>query len=300
MEVYRQGSITAAARALNLTQPAVSQHIAGLEVAVGRPLFVRNAAGVVPTAAADELAADVGDKLDAAESALASARARSVDVAGALQIIGHADFLAEVVCERLRDLLSVGVRIRMQAASQDLIESMLVEGHCDLGISAFATLDKRLRCELIWAENVMVVAPPSVAQRILAAPTLRQGLVAEPLLAYSLELPLIDQWLERNRLAGEPLQPAVIGQDLRALRSVLRSGFGWTALPGYLCQPELDRGELVEIPAPHARGQLHYYLVWAPSALRTPRVAHARQAILWALGQREGQAATAPSPSRQA
>lgn len=288
IEVYRQGSITAAARALNLTQPAVSQHIAGLEVAVGRPLFVRSATGVSPTSAADELAADVGDKLDAAESALASARARSVDVAGALQIIGHADFLAEVVCERLRDLLEVGVRVRMQTGARDLIENMLVEGHCDLGISAFATVDKRLRCELIRAENVMVVAPPAVAARIMNAPSLRQGLVDEPLVAYSFELPMIDQWLERNRLAGEPLIPAVIGQDLRALRSLLRSGFGWTALPGYLCQRELDQGELVEIPAPHARGQLNYYLVWAPSALRTPRVAHARQAILWALGKKEG------------
>ena len=41
MEVFRQRSISGAARSLNLTQPAVSQHIAGLEVAIGRPLFER-------------------------------------------------------------------------------------------------------------------------------------------------------------------------------------------------------------------------------------------------------------------
>ena len=60
IEVYRQRSISSASRMLNLTQPAVSQHIAGLEVAIGHPLFERLATGVTPTAAADQLAADIG------------------------------------------------------------------------------------------------------------------------------------------------------------------------------------------------------------------------------------------------
>ncbi len=34
IEVYRQRSISGAARTLNLTQPAVSQHIAGLEMSI--------------------------------------------------------------------------------------------------------------------------------------------------------------------------------------------------------------------------------------------------------------------------
>ena len=71
VEVYRQRSISGAARALDLTQPAVSQHIASLEGAIGRQLFERHAQGVTPTAAADELAADIGDRLDLAEAALA-------------------------------------------------------------------------------------------------------------------------------------------------------------------------------------------------------------------------------------
>jgi len=54
-----------------LTQPAVSQHIAGLEVAIGRPLFERSSSGVEPTSTADELAMDIGDKLEVAEAALA-------------------------------------------------------------------------------------------------------------------------------------------------------------------------------------------------------------------------------------
>ena len=149
VEVYRQRSISAASRTLNLTQPAVSQHIAGLEVAVGRRLFERQANGVIPTAVADDLAADIGDKLDAAEAALSSAKARSMDVSGSLHIIGHADFMAEVISQRLLPLLQSGIRVHMHTGDGELIKHMLLEGHCDLGITAHPVTDKRLKSELL-------------------------------------------------------------------------------------------------------------------------------------------------------
>ncbi|WP_216821804.1 LysR family transcriptional regulator [Uliginosibacterium sp. TH139] len=283
VEVYRQRSISGAARNLNLTQPAVSQHIAGLEVAIGRPLFERQVRGVTPTTAADELAADIGDKLDAVEAAMSSARARSMELAGALQIIGHADFLAEVVSPHLLPLLEVGIRVRMQTGSSDFVNQMVIEGHCDLGITAFPTSDKRLHCELIRSERVLAVAAPSVADRMTQAASLEKALAQEPLLAYNLEIPLIDSWAAKNKLNLGPLVPALIGQDLRALRSLLCRGFGWTVLPEYLCLDHLQRGELKEVPASTGAGALNYYLVWTPSALRQARVAHARQALLWHL-----------------
>ena len=110
IEVYRQRSISGAARALSLTQPAVSQHIASLEAAIGRQLFERSAHGVDPTAAADELALDIGDRLDLAEAALSTARARSAEMAGTVRVIGHADFLSEVVAPLLVPLLETGMR----------------------------------------------------------------------------------------------------------------------------------------------------------------------------------------------
>ena len=284
VEVYRRKSISGAARSLNLTQPAVSQHVAGLEAAIGRRLFVRDSQGVSPTAAADELAADIGDKLDAAEAALASARARSIEVAGALQVVGHVDFLAEVVAQELLPLLEVGVRVRLQAGDRELIQQMLIDGDADLGISAYATHDERLRCELIRTERVLAVAAPAVASRLQAAGDLKTALLQEPLLAYNLDLPLIDTWLDKNGLGPQPLVPALIGQDLRSLRHVLTKGYGWTAMPEDLCRGDIERGDIQEIPAPVGSTQLSYYLVWTPTALRQPRVAHARQTLLWQLG----------------
>lgn len=281
IEVYRQRSISGAARSLNLTQPAVSQHIAGLESAIGRTLFDRLARGVEPTAAARELASDLGDKLDMAESALATARARSVELAGALQIIGHADFLAEVVSRQLRPLLDDGIRLRMRSGNHELITRMLIEGDCDLGISASPPDTSRLRNELMYTDEVVAVAAPVVVQRITAATSLARGLSAEPLLAYSVELPLLDAWLQKNEIELDSSIPAMAGQDMRTLRTLIADGFGWSVLPAYLCESYIARGELEEIRSPVGRTTREYHLLWTPAALRQPRVAHARQTLLW-------------------
>lgn len=283
VEVFRQRSISGAARTLSLTQPAVSQHISGLEAAIGRSLFDRQARGVEPTAAAKELAADIGDKLDDAESALAHARARSVELAGALQIVGHADFLAEVVSRQLKPLLEDGIRIRMQSGNHASICRLLIEGECELGVSAASPDDPRLRSELLYTDDVIAVAAPAVVERLVAARDFATALEAEPILAYSLTLPLVDAWLTLNRIEMTPPMPAMVGQDLRALRTLLIDGYGWSTLPAYLCTPHIERGELKEIPAPVGHSSRDYHLIWTPSVLRQPRVAHARQALLWRL-----------------
>ncbi|MDO6409683.1 LysR family transcriptional regulator [Pantoea phytobeneficialis] len=287
MEVYRQRSISGAARALNLTQPAVSQHISGLEVAIGRPLFERQPQGVLPTPAAEDLAADIGNSLDTAESALASARARSMDVSGTLQIIGHADFMADKLAGELLPLLESGIRVHMHTGDGPLVTQMVVEGHCDLGITAHPVTDSRLKGEVIFRDEVLAVASPGVASRLNASADFATDLLREPLLAYNLELSLIDHWLEKNRISYQTLLPAMVGQDLRGQRSLLVQGFGWSVMPQFLCQQQIEQGELVALHAPVGDTEIRYNLVWLASALRQPRVAHARQTLVWRLNRAE-------------
>ena len=64
LTVYRKRSFTAAARELNITQPAVSQHIRQLEAHYGCALFRKVGRGVVPTEAADL----IFSRLDTAEN----------------------------------------------------------------------------------------------------------------------------------------------------------------------------------------------------------------------------------------
>lgn len=280
VEAYRQRSISGAARTLNLSQPAVSQHIMGLEIAIGRPLFERTSSGITPTSAADDLAADIGNTLDTAESALSSARSRSMDVSGTLQMIGHADFMAEKLTVEMIPLLESGIRVHMHTGDGPMVTQMVLEGHCDLGITAHPVADTRLRAEIIFTDRVVAVAAPDVAKRLNQSKDFTEALLKEPLLAYNLELSIISHWLEKNRIKYSALLPAMVSQDLRGQRSLLCRGFGWSVMPEFLCEEKISHHKLCIINAPVGNTEINYHLIWSPSALRQPRIAHARQTLI--------------------
>lgn len=69
--------------------------------------------------------------------------------------------------------------------------------------------------------------------------------------------------------------PAVVGQDMHGMRSLLCTGFGWSVMPAFLCQAQIAQGELVLLEAPVGDTEILYHLIWLPSTLRQPRIAHA-------------------------
>lgn len=280
IEVYRHRSISAAARTLAMSQPGVSQHIAGLEEAIGRPLFERTGQGVSPTSAAHDLAADLGDHLDSAEVALASARARSAELSGAIQIIGQSDFLSEYLTPMLAGILKDGMLVRLHAAGPGQLEERLLDGTADIGIAGYDVSDKRLHSQVILKQRLLAVASPQIAMQINDAVNLQSALDEMPVLTHSFRWPTIGSWLDAQGLRAPARAPDFIGHNLHSLRTLAASGYGWTVLPEYFCTACLAEGKLAIINGPQDPPENIYRLVWAPSALRNPRTASARQSIL--------------------
>src|SRR6188768_1938373 len=52
LAVFREGSLSGAARATHLTQPTLGRHVDALESALGTSLFIRSPNGLRPTAVA--------------------------------------------------------------------------------------------------------------------------------------------------------------------------------------------------------------------------------------------------------
>lgn len=281
IEVYRRRSLSDAARALGITQPAASQHIASLETQLGHALFDRHSRGVRPTAIADDLAAGIGTSLDTAEAALSSARARSVRISGTVHVAAPSDMLGEMIAPRLAPLLQAGLDMRLHIGGRDALYALLVEDRVHLGFTASLPSDDRLAYQAIGQEALHAVAAPTVAQRLAAMP-LADALNALPHLAYDLERPLMRTWLQANGMEVTGL-PALTAPDLRVLRNACCSGLGWTVLPDYLTHAERKLGTLVEIPAPVLVPANALYLVWAKASLRHPRVALARDMLVKAL-----------------
>ncbi len=278
VEVYRQSSIGRAAEELGLTQPAVSNHIASLEAQIERPLFVRHARGVRPTDVADDLAAQLRDTIDHAENALAQIKARSADIVGTIHMNGPIDMLSSLLAPRLGPLIQLGVRVRMRPTDGEETFSRISEGLSDFALTVKPPANQKLdHCEL-GEEKLRLIAAPDIAKHI--GEDLETSLPGLPMIAYDLERPLVQHWLDHNGLFLGRSEEIITAPDLRCLRQLALSGFGWTVLPGYLVAEDIDNGHLIARQGPVGDPGLSYFLCWRISAMRSARNVRVRQEIL--------------------
>lgn len=100
----REGSLSAAARMLNIAQPTVRRRVEDLEREHGVVLFTRSPAGLLPTDIATELAAHVEAMSRAAQSFARAASAEAGSAAGTVRITASEVVAVEVLPSMLADL----------------------------------------------------------------------------------------------------------------------------------------------------------------------------------------------------
>jgi len=99
-QVVRRGSVSAAARAAHLSQPAVTQAVGQIETALGARLMQRSYCGLELTGAGHAAAVRVERALQMLREALGAARARSADAAAR-------DVLSSISSTQLNALIAV-------------------------------------------------------------------------------------------------------------------------------------------------------------------------------------------------
>ncbi|WP_082659985.1 LysR family transcriptional regulator [Aureimonas sp. AU40] len=125
LAVVDTGSLSAAARALGLTQPTVRRRVEDLERAIGQPLFARGVNGLAPTEHARALAEHVRRMGFASQAFGRAASEKTGSVAGSVRL-SVPDFVGVEVlppmlgklCERHPDL---DVELVLSNASADLL-----------------------------------------------------------------------------------------------------------------------------------------------------------------------------------
>jgi DNA-binding transcriptional LysR family regulator len=280
LAAYRLGSLSKAAEALGITQPAASGHVKALEAALEKPLFTRAARGVEPTPAAHSLAAEITTPLDAVAAALETVKARSPHLTGAVHITGPPEYLTEALAPKLAALTALGLSLRLHPGDRTRIYQLLADGVADLAITASTPTDRALGFAEIARERFVLVAAPSLARRIAGRAVDAALLSSLPVVAYDEDLPLIREFA-RHVFHCELNPPrAAIAPDLRLARAFVQTGIGWSVLPDYLCDAAFEAGTLAPLLPPHLGPENPLHLVWPKGALRHPRIAAARRALL--------------------
>ncbi|MCR4265893.1 LysR family transcriptional regulator [Nitratireductor sp. ZSWI3] len=136
-QVMRHGSITAAAQALNVSQPAVSRLIADLERSIGFPLFLRQGGRSEPTTEAREFIQEVErmfyglDRLGQAAREIKDLRRATLHVA-TMPMVSF-----EIVPKALKGLLAErrGIKVTHDVHTSARIVDMVASRQLDLGVA---------------------------------------------------------------------------------------------------------------------------------------------------------------------
>jgi DNA-binding transcriptional LysR family regulator len=153
--VVRDRSVTAAARHLGLTQPAVSNALARLRTLFDDALFVRTPAGMDATPFARELAEPVRQALALLESALA--HGPGFDPASSTRAfrfymsdLGQIEFLPPLVERAQRE--APGVRLEAVALEVEDIGDALAAGSLDLAVGFLPGLGPPVRRQPLFRD----------------------------------------------------------------------------------------------------------------------------------------------------
>jgi len=125
LAVIKEGSLSAAARLLGLTQPTVGRHIDALEEALGLALFTRSQGGLVPTESALALAPHAEAMASAAEALRRAATGEAEEDRGTVRITASEIIGTEVLPEMLTRFREKHPRIAIELLISNRTEDLL-------------------------------------------------------------------------------------------------------------------------------------------------------------------------------
>ncbi len=125
LAVLEEGSLSAAARALDLTQPTVGRHVAALEKALAVPLFVRSQSGLLPTDAALALRGHAQAMGSIAASLQRAAGRHGEAVQGTVRISASEVIGAEVLPPVLAGLRRAHPQLRLELVLSNRVQDLL-------------------------------------------------------------------------------------------------------------------------------------------------------------------------------
>lgn len=321
VRIVECGSLSRAARELNLAQPALSQQLAKLEELVGKPLVVRTPQGVVPTEHGLALHQHAAFVLRLVEQGLAVARGGARAIQGMVSVGLAATTVAALglpLVQRVRERYP-GILLNVVEGMSGHIEQMLRLGQLDMAILFAPGLAPDLVVEPLLDEELFVVLPRT--SRLV--PRRRTSLTLAEVARLPMILPTARHGL-RQRVTAEldrrGLRVEVVAEidSLALLMACVAAGMGATIKPlGAILAEGGKAGRFRALPIEDVRLRRRNFLYTLPPERRSAAataVAAELRAVVAALladparrgfepvpeAERFGPGPESPSPARLA
>lgn len=243
LAVIKEGSLSAAARRLGLTQPTVGRHVDALEEALGLALFTRSQGGLTPTEGALALVPHAEAMSSAAEALRRAATGEAAEDRGTVRITASEIVGTEVLPSMLASFREAHPRIVIELLISNRTEDLL-QREADIAIRMIRPTQAALFARKIGTVDISMYAHSSYIAAH-GAPASLAELSRHAIIGFDRESSV-------RRIKDFGLTPT---RELFAFRcdsdiaqfAALRAGFGIG-----MCQRALARSypDLVPVPGP--------------------------------------------------
>jgi DNA-binding transcriptional LysR family regulator len=227
LAVAEAGGITAAARRLRVSQPAISVAVKKLEAQLGTALVLRGSAGVTLTPAGIELVRHAQEAFVTLRTAEEQIRAMRTGESGRFVIGCYHSFGAFFLPEMLRQLTidAPGIELSLWEGTSDEVRDAVVDGIVHFGLLVSPRPQPELVLVKLFKDLVGVFAPGQLPPRERLAVLARGPL-------YHVERVAISRRVVAALAQRKLLPPRVMAcGDLELVKSLALSGAGAAVLP---------------------------------------------------------------------
>lgn len=244
--VVREGSFGRAARALHISQPALSKQVHALEMELGVELLIRGTDGVRPTEAGRRLTEMSDSLLDYLASIRDAVRAAPAQIVGNVSV-GVSPSLLPVLADSLRQVFAAAhpaVRLQIIEASPMFLMDWIDLGRLDVGLfSRWPPFDEndRLLYTDIGGDEVMLVMSPALAPDDVSTPATAESLRAAPLAL----TPGYRNLVRRLFVDAVPEDLGVEIDSIHMIHSLVLRGQYASVLPRAFVADDIDAGNIV-------------------------------------------------------
>jgi len=279
--VARLGSFTKAAQELELSQPALSRQVMGLEKTLGVRLFDRVGRAVRLTASGEELVGRCGPLLEELNRVTSNLAAASGTTSGRVRLGASESVAVNSLPSILRPYLNANrrVNLRLICRTSERLPDMVASGELDMAVCAVEFEPPGLHCVKLWDEELVLVLPVSHPARSRSIVSyLHEEFILLP--SSTVTRRLLDSALAEGK---HELRVVLEHDSPEVIKAMVLAGLGLAILPEPCVRKETRRGELAAWPLSDLRVVRHIVATSDPRRQPWP----AESALLEAL-QRYG------------
>ena len=274
LAVFRHQSVSRAAHALKLTQPAVSRHLKLLEMRLNQQLFRRVARGVIPTSAGIDLARRCAPHLDALALASAPPPSAAETLAGSV-FIGNSAGLSSPFLSSFKQGLALGVSVTWSSGPPPAVLAAVLDGSLDLAILPARIPHKGIDYVDLYSGPLLLLCARASPRASSQPPELTDL----PLIGVSIRsAPLEVYWKTAFQTPAPPASLMV--PDFEVALNAVRAGVGASVLPELLAKPSLRSRELALAARPDRVPTMSLHIAQAAGKTSSRRVTLIRDQLI--------------------